>query len=266
MEFIRNVLKGMLVGIGAVAPGVSGGTFAVILGIYDKLTDAIANFYKNFKRKLLFLIPIGLGVVIGVLGFSRIMKTLFETHEVEMKFMFIGLMLGTLPAVLRDANKQGFKWTYILPFCVTLGGSILAMSFEADMVVVKTSVAPDFILRGVFGVLIGFGTIVPGISSSFMLMAVGGYEHLLEGIVNLDVTFMFPVLMGFGLSILLFAKVINLLFKHFYGITYYGILGFVIGSIGMILPYNVVWMELLVGGILFFAGFMFSLKLNKIMG
>ena len=106
MDFIKNMLKGLLIGMGAVAPGVSGGTFAVILGIYDKLTDAVANFYKNFKQKMLFLLPITLGVGIGVLGFSKVMKYLFETHEVEVKFLFIGLMAGTLPSVFNQANKK----------------------------------------------------------------------------------------------------------------------------------------------------------------
>jgi len=265
MEFFKNILKGLIIGIGAVAPGVSGGTFAVILGIYDKLTDAIANFYKDFKRKMVFLIPLGIGVVIGILGFSKIMKYLFEFHEAQVKFLFIGLMVGTLPSVFREANKKGFKRIYIVPCVLTFSVTVLTMLFESSAVVLAKSDAPSAMLRGLYGTIIGLGTIVPGVSSSFMLMFVGGYEFLLDGIVNFDIPFMIPVALGFGLSILLFAKIISILFKNHYGITYYSILGFVMGSILTILPPFTMGSGLITGLILCAAGFLFSLKLNKLM-
>jgi len=265
MDFFKNILKGLIIGIGAVAPGVSGGTFAVILGIYDKLTDAIANFYKNFKKKMIFLIPLGIGVVIGILGFSKIMKYLFEFHEAQVKFLFIGLMVGTLPSVFREANKKGFKSIYIVPCVVTFSMTVFAMMIESTAVILSQGEAPNTMIRGLYGVIIGIGTIVPGISSSFMLMYVGGYEYLLDGIVNFDIPFMIPVVMGFGLSILLFAKIISILFKKLYGYTYYSILGFVIGSILTILPPVTVGSELVVGLALCAVGFVASFRLNKLM-
>lgn len=265
MDFIRNVLKGLIIGIGAVAPGVSGGTFAVILGIYDKLTDAIANFYKDFKNKMIFLIPLGIGVVLGILGFSRIMKYLFEFHEAQVKFLFIGLMVGTLPSVFHEANKKGFKKSYILPCALTFSITVLALIIETNAVILSEGEAPNVLIRGLYGLIIGIGTIVPGVSSSFMLMYVGGYEFLLDGIVNFDIPFMIPVVLGFGLSILLFAKIISILFKKMYGLTYYSILGFVMGSILTILPPVTVGVELMVGIILCVIGFLFSFKLNKLM-
>ena len=201
----------------------------------------------------------------SVLGFSKVMKYLFETHEVEVKFLFIGLMAGTLPSVFNQANKKGFKITYMIPFALTFGGTLLAMLLESSTVLVQSQLAPDFLMRGLFGIIIGMGTIIPGISSSFMLMTVGGYELLLDGIVNFDIPFMVPVVMGFSLSILIFAKIINFLFKKLYGVTYYGILGFVLGSILMIAPPMVVWMEVVVGFSLCIVGFLFSFKLNKLM-
>ena len=265
MEFFKNVLKGLIIGIGAVAPGVSGGTFAVILGIYDKLTDAIANFYKNFKKKMIFLIPLSIGVGLGILGFSKIMKYLFEFHEAQVKFLFIGLMVGTLPSVFREANKKGFKPIYVLPCIVTFSVTVLAMMIESNAVIITEGEVPNVLVRGLYGFIIGIGTIVPGVSSSFMLMYVGGYEFLLDGIVNFDIPFMIPVGLGFGISILIFAKIISILFKKAYGLTYYSILGFVIGSILTILPPNTVGTELMVGIALCLIGFIFSFKLNKLM-
>ena len=266
MEFFRNILKGMIVGIGAVAPGVSGGTFAVILGLYDKLTDAIGNFHVNFQKKLLFMMPIGLGVGMGILLFSHLMNALFENYNIEMKFLFIGLMLGTMPTVFKDANKKGMKKIYLVPFILTLIASVIFFKIDQGMLLIKPNTTPDILLKLLFGAIIGVGTIVPGVSSSFMLMAVGGYELLLDAIVNVDFVFLLPVTLGFGVSIILFSKLINLLFKNFYGYTYYGILGFVIASISFVFPSQFSLEEVFVGLLLFASGLWLSLNLSRKMG
>ena len=109
---LKNILKGILIGIGSIAPGVSGGTFAMMLGIYDKITDAIGNFYVDFKSKMIFLCSISLGVAIGIIGFSRILEYLFISHEFASKFVFVGIMIGSLPSIFNEAKKQGFTKYY----------------------------------------------------------------------------------------------------------------------------------------------------------
>lgn len=264
MDFIKNILKGVLMGIGAIAPGVSGGTFAVILGVYDKITDVIANFHVDFKGKVVFIFPIALGVGLGILGFSRVIKFLFDRYAVEVTFLFIGLMVGTLPSVFKEANSKGFKRIYFIPFFMTFGGTVLAMVLENLLVDEVMYFTPDFFMRNIYGVIIGLGTIVPGVSASFMLMAVGGYETVLEGIISVDIIFMLPVVIGFGVSVLIFAKLINYMFKRFYGITYYGILGFAFGSIIMITPVFTVSVEFFMGVCLFALGVFLSLRLNRV--
>lgn len=262
MNFLVNMIKGIVIGIGAVAPGVSGGTFAVILGIYDKLTDAIANFFKDYKSKLVFLIPLALGIGIGILGFSKVMKYLFEFYESEVKFLFIGLMVGTLPFVVKEANKKGYKKRYLLACVITFSITLLAVFMENSATGITLTEAPGVLMRTVYGGVIGIGTIVPGISSSFILMYIGAYEFLLDGIVSFDIPFMVPVALGFGLSILLFAKVIQYFFKKFYGYTYYTILGFVIGSILTLVPDINAGSQFVAEAILCAAGFLFSYLLN----
>jgi putative membrane protein len=263
MNFLSDFIKGIVIGIGAVAPGVSGGTFAVILGIYKKLTDAIANIFKDFRKKIIMLFPLGLGAVVGVLIFSKVMKYLFENYNAEVKYLFIGLMIGTLPAVFKEANKKGFKKIYILPCIITLGITVLFMILENGVINIIGEGKTGLMELLIYGAITGFGTIIPGISSSFMLMYIGAYEVMLDAIVNFDLMLLIPIGVGFALSILMFAKLISLLFKRFYGYTYYAVLGFVIGSIITIFPGIEFNLEYIIGLLLCVIGFYLSFGLTK---
>jgi putative membrane protein len=263
MNFLSDFIKGMIIGIGAVAPGVSGGTFAVILGIYKKLTDAIANIFNDFRKKVIMLFPLGLGAGVGVLLFSKIMKYLFENYNSEVKYLFIGLMIGTLPAVFKEANKKGFKKSYILPCIITFGITILFIILENGVINIIPEGKPGLIELIIYGAITGFGTIVPGISSSFILMYIGAYEVMLDAIVNFDLMLLIPIGIGFVLSILMFAKLISLLFKKVYGYTYYAVLGFVIGSIITIFPGIEFNLKYLIGILLCVIGFYLSFSLTK---
>ena len=264
MKFLSDFIKGIIIGIGAVAPGVSGGSFAVMLGVYDRLTDAIANIFHNLINKIKTLFPLGIGICVGVLGFSRVMKYLFEHHESQVKFLFIGLMLGTLPYIFKEANKKGFKRAYILPCIIAFSITVLFMILENSIIDIIPESSPSLIALIIYGVIIGFGTIVPGVSSSFILMYIGAYEMLLDSIVSMDLMVIIPVAVGFGLSILLFANIINFLFKRIYGYTYYTILGFVMGSIISIAPPLDISMEFLLGIIISIIGCIVSYKLSKL--
>lgn len=264
MKWFRGILQGMIIGVGAVSPGISGGTFAMMLGIYDDLMDCVAYFYKDIRRKLLFLIPLGIGMAVGVLLFSNVIKYLFEHYNILVRFGFIGLMAGTLPYMRREANKQGFKGYYLLPclvaFALTVGFALLEsapVSSVADMPLVTDTVGAsgsygvvEMMELSFYGAVIGVGTIVPGLSSSFMLMYLGAYERLLEVVVSLDVLRLIPVAVGAGLSVLLLAKVISFLFKRVYGPTYYTVLGFVLGSVVALLPFGSNGIQMLLGAVL----------------
>lgn len=264
MQFLIDFLKGMVIGIGAVAPGVSGGTFAVMLGVYNKLTDAIANIFTNIKKKIIILFPIGLGVLVGILGFSRIMKFLFENHEAQVKFLFIGLMIGTLPSVIKMANKRGFKRKYLFPAIVTFCITLIFVVLENNVINIIPESNPGTLAYILYGGVIGFGTIIPGISSSFILMYIGAYEMLLDGLVRFDLMVIIPVGIGFALSILLFAKLVNFMFKRFYGYTYYAVIGFVMGSILTIFPGLDFTFEYLIGLGLCFIGYIITSTMSNL--
>lgn len=236
MNFMTKFLKGMALGLGAIAPGVSGGALAVVFGLYDKITYFIANFTKNFKENIIYFMPVGIGGAAGVLVFSRLIEYLFIYHEVAVKYAFIGLMLGTIPSVIQEANKKGFKKKYIKVFIISLTLTLIATYFENNGLNIIRDGGRSPLHMIIYGMIIGFGTIIPGVSASIILMYVGAYEFVISSISNLQIYSLFYLGIGFVVSVLLFAKLISLLFEKAYGYTYYTILGLVLGSIVSIFP------------------------------
>lgn len=236
MKFLPGFLKGMAMGIGAIAPGVSGGALAVMFGLYDKITHFIANISKNFKENVGYFAPVAIGGVIGVLIFSRIIEYLFKYHEVGVKYAFIGLMVGTFPAVVREANKKGYRGKYLIAFGITLTITLIITYFDKlGLNIIKEATTSPLSLI-IYGGIVGFGTIIPGVSASIILMYIGAYEIVIGAISNLQIGLLFYLGIGFILTLLLFAKIISWLFKKAYGYTYYAILGLVFGSILSIFP------------------------------
>lgn len=244
MEAFKGFLKGIVIGIGSVAPGISGGTFAMMLGIYDRLMDCVANFHKDIKNKIIFAAPVGLGIGVGVLAFSNVIKYLFDHYDVLVRFAFIGLMVGTLPYMFKEATKKGFKRHYVIPgvmaFMVTVGFALLdnATAQAAGGGPTTTVAGSSPLQMALYGAVLGLGTIVPGISSSFMLMYLGAYETLLDAVVNMDVVKLIPVGIGAVVCILLLAKAITWLFDQAYGATYHTVMGFVLGSVVAMVPFE----------------------------
>lgn len=262
MNYLMDFFKGLIIGISAIAPGVSGGALAVIFGIYEKVTDALAHLFTDFKKKVIFFLPIGLGAAVGFFSFSRVISFLYTNYQWGVKYLFMGLMIGTLPSVFKQANQQGFRKLYFIPFSTALLITV-ALTFLENQSISSSSGEASFMLLVICGGILGIGTMVPGISASFVLMYLGTYEILLEGISRLDFTVLFPAGIGFVVSVILFAKLISMLFKKAYGLTYYTVLGFAIGSIIAIFPGIELNLKLLIYLVVFFAGFNISYWLSK---
>jgi putative membrane protein len=263
MNFMSGFLKGLALGVAAIAPGISGGALAVIFGLYDKITYFIAHFTRNFKENVLYFLPVGIGGVVGVLVFSKIIEYLFHFYEVEVKYAFIGLMFGTIPFVVKEANKKGYKQRYLIPFVLTLSITFLAAYFENNEVniIMKSGTAPLSLI--IYGIIIGFGTIIPGVSASIILMFIGAYEIVISAISNIQISMLFFLATGFVLSILLFSKIICMLFEKAYGITYYAILGLVLGSVISIFPGFALTFDYFLNLIILISCFCLSYSLTK---
>lgn len=237
MTFLYHILIGILIGVGAILPGISSGVLCVIFGIYDKLIDSILGFFKNIKENFKFLFPICVGVGIGIVLFGNILKTLFLLYDVQIKFAFIGLILGGLPSLIKIANsKKGFRLHYLLYTIVSFSISIVLILLEKY---ISTSISINsqstfFLIFS--GFIMSAGVVIPGISSTILLMLLGTYEIYLNAVSSVNISILLP--MGIGLIIggMSFLKLIQYTFEHYFSQTYYIIIGFVLGSLPILYP------------------------------
>lgn len=230
--FIRLV-KGMLVGIGFILPGLSGGVLAVIFGIYDPLIRFLANLRHKFLKNILYFLPVAIGAAIGIVLFAVVVEKAFGMYAAQFVCLFVGFVAGTFPSLYRTAGKQGRKlsdiWILILS---TLAIFLLMLIGEQQL----TAVTPNIFVWMGSGLLMGLGLIVPGMSPSNFLIYFGLYDKMATGIKDFDFAVIIPLIIGFIICILLFSKLASWLFKKYYSGMYHFILGMVTGSSLAIFP------------------------------
>jgi len=267
LQAILWVVQGFIVGIGAILPGVSGGTLCYAFGIYDPILDVLSNPIKGLKKHWKMMIFVILGGGLGFVGFAGITNWLLNLNEAVVLCVFVGLIAGTLPDIWKDAGKQGRgKGSYI-----GLAVSFVAISavFFVFKEVWQLTIQPGTIGWIICGILWGLSFIVPGFSSSTLLLFFGIYEKMSEGISTLDFGVLIPLGLAMLATLLLFSRLMKLVFDKFYSIVSHCVLGFVVATTLMILPsFNTQWYNILIyigciiaGGI---ASFFFSKLCNKI--
>lgn len=234
MDWLIRFIKGTLVGIGAILPGLSGGVMAVIFGIYDPLLAFLANMKKDFWKNVKYFIPVVVGAFLGVLLFSIFVKKALEgRYEAISICLFIGFVVGTFPALYKTAGKEGRSnksWLALILAALVL----FALMSLGDVQLLE--VTPNMLTWLLAGVAIGFGFIVPGLSPSNFLIYFGLYEKMADRISALDLTAIIPLGLGVVLCAILFSKLMSRLLKRHYSVMYHVILGLVIGSTLVIFP------------------------------
>lgn len=232
-EFMRLIAFGIIIGVASVTPGLSGGIIAVSLGIYAAALDAIVSIRQNFRKSVMYLLPLGIGAAAGILCFGIIMKPLLGNFENNIIYLFLGLVIGSLPSFFKEASKGGFRLVYIIPALIAFSiGMILSGKIE-EHAVGGTLTIPMLLLCG--GVL-SFGMIIPGISSSFILMQLGVYETLLTEFTSLNLYALFWAGMGFVIVALLSIKLISIALHKYHGYAYFAAFGFLVSSVISVIP------------------------------
>lgn len=236
MRFIKSFFQGILIGAGAILPGISSGVLCVIFGIYENLLDCVLNFFKNIKENFKYLFPIGLGSIIGVVLFGNILKYLFFAYPIQIKFIFIGLILGSIPSLIKEStSKTKFKPYYLIFTLITLLIGIFLVILEQ-----KISKFNDTDYNFLFLVISGFfmsaGIIIPGVSNTLILMLLGIYELYLDAVSIIYLPFLFPLLIGIFLGSIFFMKLTKFLLDKFYPQTFFAIIGFTLGSVFILYP------------------------------
>lgn len=226
-------------GASDVIPGVSGGTIAVLLGIYDRLIAAINGiFSKDWKRQLGFLIPLVIGVGAAILLLSRLIEWLFEHYAGPTQFFFLGLIIGILPYLFHEADAKrafGTKHYVLLIIGAILVGS-LAFIQSGESGVIENMSTSTYILIFFSGMLASSAMILPGISGSFMLLIIGVYPTIIGAISNLQFDIIAVTGVGIVIGILVMSKIINFFLQKFRHATFALIIGMVIGSILVVYP------------------------------
>ncbi len=252
MNFLVDLIKGVFVGIANVIPGVSGGTMAVSFGIYDKLLNAISSLLKSFKKSFLTLLPIILGMAIGIVGFTYIIPWLLANFPFATSCAFTGLIIGGIPAILRSL-KDGWQseekkslLVNILVFLILLAVA-MAMVFlngDSESGIALTASAGMIVKIFFMGIIASATMVIPGVSGSLVLMILGYYfgvinsvkqfvEALrtlnLQGMLN-QLYILIPFAIGCVLGIFFISKLISYLLKHFVSATFSGIFALVASS------------------------------------
>jgi len=235
----KNIYRGMLMGASDVIPGVSGGTIAVLLGIYDRLIAAINGFFsKDWKKHLTFLIPLGIGMAAAVLLLSRVIEWLFNHYPAPTNFFFLGLIIGVLPYLFHKADaKNQFKTKHIILLIIgaVLVGSMFFLN-ATEGTVIENKTPATYALLFFSGFIGSAAMILPGISGSFMLLVIGVYPTVISAISNLQLGIMAVVGAGIVIGIVAMSKIINFFLTRFYTGTFAIIIGLVIGSIVVVFP------------------------------
>lgn len=252
MTFITDIIKGIFIGIANIIPGVSGGTIALSMGIYDKLIGAVSNFLKDWKKSVLTLLPILAGCGIGLIGFTFAIEYLLTEHTFITCMAFIGLILGGLPVLVCQMKGKlrerggSIGVSGIISFLALFAFAVILPLMGSDQEVMKTLAATPGLMVTLFflGIIASATMVIPGVSGSMVLMILGYYYGIIESIktflealkaLNIPaLTNGFLVLAPFGVGVLLgiflIAKLITFLFEKYGVQTYCAILGLILSS------------------------------------
>lgn len=236
MKFFKGFLQGILIGAGAILPGISSGVLCVIFGIYENLLNCVLNFFKNIKENFKYLFPIGLGSLIGIVLFGNILKYLFFAYPIQIKFIFIGLILGSIPALIKTCtSKVKFKPSYLIFTFIALLFGIFLVIFEKNFSRFNV-IDYNFLFLVVAGFIMAAGIIIPGVSNTLILMLLGIYEYYLDAVSIIYLPFLFPLVIGIILGSIFFMKLTQFLLDRFYPQTFFTIIGFTLGSVFILYP------------------------------
>ena len=245
MENIFLVIKGFFMGIANVIPGVSGGTIAIILGIYEKFIGAISNLLKDLKKNVKFLVPIFIGIGLAILTTSKVVSYSYDKFPLPTLLFFVGLVFGGIPMLMKKVNnkKEKKKISNYIIALITFSLVIFLASykfiFSINSEVSFTSMnIGSYILLFIVGIIAAATMVIPGVSGSLVLMILGYYYPIINTISVLfkeDFIGNAMILGVFGVGVLIgivaISKLLEILFKKYKVKTYFGVLGFVFASI-----------------------------------
>jgi putative membrane protein len=234
------VLKGFLIGSSMSVPGVSGGTMAILLGIYDKLISSISNFFKDIKTNLIYLAKFCIGSFLGIGSLAFVIEWLLEKFPMPVSFFFLGAVIGGIPALYNKTRESKIRFSSVIYFLVGLIVVIAIGFIPAGNIEVSSGTGLlHYILLLITGVIIALALVLPGISTSHMLLVLGMYDSMLAAITNFDIVYIGILGIVTLLGIFLITKPLEWTMNKFPHQTYCMIIGFVLGSTSEIFRFKI---------------------------
>jgi len=202
--------------------------------LYEKLVDSILHFFKNIKENISFLFPILVGVFAGIFILGNVLKIVYNKFYVETCFCFLGLILGSLKLVYKQANLSKFSFIHILILLLTFSFGLYLICLENTIISNNVSFSNSYLIF--CGIIMSAGIVVPGVSKTVILMLLGLYEIYLSAITSLNFAILIPLGIGLAIGGLILLVIMQFLFTNFKSYTYFAIIGFVLSSIFVIYP------------------------------
>jgi len=281
---ITLFIKGFIMGIANIIPGVSGGTLAIILGIYEEFIAALSHLFKRFKENIKFIIPLGIGILASIATMSNVIDYSFNHFPVATSLFFVGLVIGGIPLLSskvrgkKDSRKLNNAIVFILTFSLVIFMACAEFIFSESYGVSFANIGIiGLILLFLVGILAAGTMVIPGVSGSLVLMLIGYYHPVIKTVKALvhfeNVAHNVLILGVFGVGLIIgiigISRLFEYLFKKHETITYYGVLGFIYASV-IAIPISVVStidvkfkvLEILIGIAMLFVGIVVSCKLG----
>ena len=233
MTALKNFLKGMIAGIGGIAPGLSGSVLLVILGLYEQMVHAVGTLFRHFKKNIRFLLPLVAGLTIGVLAFSKIVDFLLGAFEFQTRYAFLGLIVGTIPLFYREVRKKGFCHWHYLPILAAAAVGFFLFGFNSHLFPEITQ--PNLGQSVLLGVVVAGASIVPGVDSAAILSAFGLYELYVKSLADFNLQILIPAIVGLVVGALVISAVMNLLIRKAYTITFSVVFGLFLSVVPTVL-------------------------------
>lgn len=282
MNMFKNIIKGMMIGIANIMPGVSGGTLAVSMGIYDKLIHCITHILSEFKESMKFLLPIFAGAGIALVALTFVIEALFQYYPIPTNLLFIGLIVGGLPPVVTKVKSHKLSFGHILAgllfFALVVGMAMMGGNGNRQ-VTLNLGIVP-MIKLVLVGIIAAATMIIPGVSGSMVLLILGYYQPIIQqitvfctAVITLDMAGILhgiAILLPFGIGVLIgilgIAKIIEIIFEKYPLYAYCAIIGLIAASpIAILVCSNFTGFSisvLLISIVTFAAGFGIAIKIG----
>lgn len=235
LRLVLRVLQGVLIGVGAVLPGISGGVLCVVFGIYKPIMELLGDPFRKFRTHVPKLLPVIIGAGVGFLGVAKILAFFLEAYPDPSVCLFVGLITGMLPSLFREAGEKGRPKTSWVSLAIAF---VVVLALLISLNLFSVTITPNFGWYLFCGFCLALSVIAPGMSFSTLLMPLGLYTPFVDGLGNLNFSVLIPAGIGAVVTVIALARAVDALFDHFYPLAFHAIIGIVIAATIMIVPFG----------------------------